>query len=253
MPKKNKYLVVGGGGLLGSNLISEILLSGSNVVAVDRDLNEMKKVLSLLGIESNSPNLDLRSLDITDEASTKNFFNEIDYIDGAVNCSYPRGENYGASFLDVSQKDFNNNVALHLGSAFLIMRECVNYFNNNKHPFSLVNIASIYASIAPDFSIYNDTDMTMPVEYAAIKSAIINMNKYVTSFVSNSSFRVNSVSPGGIKSDQPQNFIDAYTKKTLGNGMLLPKDITPSIIFLLSSSSNYINGQDFVIDDGFCL
>ena len=64
---------------------------------------------------------------------------------------------------------------------------------------------------------------------------------------------MNSVSPGGIKSDQPQNFIDAYTKKTLGNGMLLPKDITSSIIFLLSSSSNYINGQDFVIDDGFCL
>lgn len=253
MAKKNKYLVVGGGGLLGSNLISEILLSGSNVVAVDRDLNEMKKVLSLLGLESDSPNLDLRSLDITDEANTKNFFTEIDHIDGAVNCSYPRGKNYGASFLDVSQKDFNNNVALHLGSAFLIMRECVNYFNHNKHPFSLVNIASIYGSIAPDFSIYNNTNMTMPIEYAAIKSAIIHMNKYVTSFVSNSSFRVNSISPGGIKADQPKNFIDAYSKKTLGHGMLLPKDITSSIIFLLSSSSNYINGQDIVIDDGFCL
>ena len=82
---------------------------------------------------------------------------------------------------------------------------------------------------------------------------IINMNKYVTSFVSNSSFRVNSISPGGIKADQPKNFIDAYSKKTLGHGMLLPKDITSSIIFLLSSSSNYINGQDIVIDDGFCL
>ena len=253
MLNKNRYLVIGGGGLLGSHLVSEILLTGAEVIAVDRDLDLMKKTLVSLSIQLDSPKLNLNSLDITNEAKTKKFFNEIDRIDGAVNCSYPRGENYGAAFFEVSQQDFNHNVALHLGSAFLLMRECASYFNKNKHAFSLVNLASIYGSSAPDFSIYKDTDMTMPIEYAAIKSAIIHMNKYVASFVSNSLFRVNSVSPGGLKSDQPKSFIDSYANKTLGHGMILPKDVTGSIIFLLSDASSYINGQDIVVDDGFSL
>ena len=151
MLNKNRYLVIGGGGLLGSHLVSEILLAGAEVIAVDRDLDLMKKTLVSLSIQLDSPKLNLNSLDITNEAKTKKFFNEIDRIDGAVNCSYPRGENYGAAFFEVSQQDFNHNVAFHLGSAFLLMRECASYFNKNKHAFSLVNLASIYGSSAPDF------------------------------------------------------------------------------------------------------
>ena len=187
------------------------------------------------------------------EDAVKKFFSQIDHIDGAVNCSYPRSINYGNSFLNVSQSDFNNNVALHLGSAFLIMRECASYFDKNKHQFSLVNLASIYGSKAPDFTIYEGTNMTMPVEYAAIKSAIIHLNRYVVSFISDSSFRVNSVSPGGLIANQPEKFIDLYKKKTLGKGMLSPDDVIETIIFLLSNASQFINGQDIVVDDGFTL
>ena len=253
MSNKNRYLVIGGGGLLGSNLICEILLSGATVLAIDKDLENMKKALSLLDVALDSSQLHLKAVDITNEPETIKFFNEIGHLDGAVNCSYPRGKNYGASFFNVSQEEFNNNVSLHLGSAFLIMRECASYFHRNKHPFSLVNIASIYGSCAPDFSIYDGTEMTTPVEYAAIKSAIIHMNKYVASYVSNSEFRVNSISPGGLMSNQPSEFINAYKKKTLGHGMILPADVTGSIFFLLSSSSCYINGQDIIVDDGFSL
>ena len=253
MKKNYRYLVIGAGGLLGSHLVSKILLSGANVFAIDKDLENMKNVLSLLNVDLDSSKLNLGALDITNEADTKNFFNEIEHIDGAVNCSYPRGNNYGAPFFEVSQKDFNNNVSLHLGSAFVVMRECASYFNRKKNPFSLVNLASIYGSCAPDFSIYDGTDMTTPVEYAAIKSAIIHLNKYVTSFISHSAFRVNSVSPGGLKANQPKKFIDAYKKKTLGHGMISPEDVTGSILFLLSDESSYINGQDFIVDDGFSL
>ena len=253
MLKNKSFLVVGGGGLLGSCLISKILSEGAQVIAIDINLENMKQELALLNVPLDSKKLNLTSLDITNENEVKKFFKNIDHIDGAVNCSYPKNSNYGASFFEVSQFDFNENVSLHLGSAFLIMRECASYYIKNKRDFSLVNIASIYGSKAPDFSLYNGTSMTMPVEYAAIKSAIIHLNKYVASFMSDSSFRINSVSPGGLLANQPKQFLDSYKKKTFGKGMLSPNHILGAIIFLLSNSSQYINGQNIVVDDGFTL
>ena len=116
-----------------------------------------------------------------------------------------------------------------------------------------MTISSIYGVNAPRFEIYENTPMTMPVEYAAIKSAVLQLNRYLASYISDSRFRVNSVSPGGILDQQPGSFLEAYKKQTLGAGMLKPEDITGSIMFLLSDASRYINGQNIVVDDGFSL
>lgn len=93
----------------------------------------------------------------------------------------------------------------------------------------------------------------MPVEYAAIKSALLQLSKYLTSYVSDSLFRSNSVSPGGIFDNQPTAFLEEYKKHCLGKGMLDIDDVTGSIVFLLSDTSKYLNGQNLVVDDGFSL
>ena len=114
-------------------------------------------------------------------------------------------------------------------------------------------MASVYGVVAPNFQIYTGTEMTMPVEYAAIKAGLLNLSKYVTAYVNNSKFRVNSVSPGGILDDQNQKFLQAYKQHTLGKGMLEVNDVLGSIVFLLSNMSSYVNGQNIIIDDGFLL
>ena len=95
--------------------------------------------------------------------------------------------------------------------------------------------------------------MTMPVEYAAIKSALIHLSKYAAAYVADSRFRVNLVSPGGITDKQPDSFLQAYKAKTLGKGMLDATDVTGAITFLLSDHARYTNGQNIVVDDGFTL
>ncbi|WP_240357280.1 SDR family oxidoreductase [Pseudomonas hygromyciniae] len=156
-------------------------------------------------------------------------------------------------FFSVELEDFNENVSLHLGASFLFMQQCAAYFQKERTLFSLVNISSVYGLMAPRFEVYDDTPMTMPVEYAAIKSAVLQLSKYLTSYVSDSQFRSNCVSPGGIFDNQPEVFVEKYRKYCLGKGMLDIVDVMGSIIFLLSDESRYLNGQNLVVDDGFSL
>ena len=251
--KNKKILIAGAGGLLGSCTVGNLLGQGASIIAVDIDYVKMKEHLQNRDIDVNDAQISLMQLDINNEAEVVDFFERAEALDGAVNCTYPRNKNYGAHFFNVRLNDFNENLSLHLGSAFLFTQQCAAYFVKNKTPFSLVNISSIYGVVAPKFAVYANTSMTLPVEYAAIKSAIIHINKYIVNYVGNSNFRVNSVSPGGIFDHQPEAFLKAYKQHTLGKGMLEEKDVFGAISFLLSENSRYINGQNLIVDDGFSL
>ncbi|PST87759.1 flagellin modification protein A [Photobacterium iliopiscarium] len=246
-------LIAGAGGLLGSLLVSKIIAQGGRVIAADINKKAMKERLESLDVDITDEYLTLTTLDITNEKSVSELFLSHIGIDGAVNSTYPRNKTYGAHFFDVSLESFNENISLHLGSAFLFTQQCAKYFKNSNTPFSLVNISSIYGVIAPKFEIYNNTPMTMPVEYAAIKSAIQHLIKYTVAYVNDSRFRINCVSPGGIFDNQPSAFLDAYKKNTHGAGMLDVEEIVGSILFLLSEQSRYVTGQNIIVDDGFSL
>ena len=107
--------------------------------------------------------------------------------------------------------------------------------------------------MVPKFEIYNRTNMTMPVEYAAIKSGLIHLTKYMAQYFKADQIRVNAISPGGILDNQPQSFLNEYKKHCAMKGMLDPSDIVGALIFLLSDHSKYVNGQNIIVDDGFSL
>jgi NAD(P)-dependent dehydrogenase (short-subunit alcohol dehydrogenase family) len=252
---RNKtILVAGAGGLFGGVIVKEALEQGAEVFATDINVVAMKKRLELLDVNIQSNLLNLQCLDITDESSVRSLFGELDKVlHGAVNATYPRNNNYGQHFFDVTLDSFNENLALHLGSAFLFSQQCAAYFKNVNTDFSLVNISSIYGVIAPKFDVYENTSMTMPVEYAAIKSALLHLNKYVNTYVCDSKFRINSVSPGGIFDNQSTQFLEQYKKYTHGKGMLDVKDSVGAVIFLLSDNARFVTDQNIIVDDGFSI
>ena len=206
-------VITGGAGLIGKEFVKAVVENGG--IAVIADINEdignrTKKDISE---ELNTSNVDFVKLDITSKDSLQEAIEYLDEkysrIDALVNNAYPRNKNYGKHFFDVEYEDFVENVGLNLGGYFLASQQFANYFKDQGYG-NIINISSIYGVIAPRFEIYNDTQMTTPVEYAAIKSALIHLTKYMAKYFKGMNIRVNSISPGGILNNQPEEFLKAY-------------------------------------------
>ena len=118
---------------------------------------------------------------------------------------------------------------------------------------NLILISSIQGVQAPKFNHYKNLNMTSPIEYSAIKSGIISITKYLSKYYKNRNIRINCVSPGGIKDNQPKLFTKRYRQSCNSKGLLDGEDISKLILFLLSDKSKYITGQNLIIDDGWSL
>ena len=95
-------------------------------------------------------------------------------------------------------------------------------------------MASTYGVVAPDFTVYNETNMTTPAAYVAIKGGLINLTRYMASYFGPKQIRVNAISPGGIFDNQNITFVQNYEKRVPMGRMGSPDDIAPAVIFLLS-------------------
>lgn len=244
-------LVTGGAGLLGSEFIKAIATSGGTAIIAD-----VNDTLGLDLKEKTGGKVDYIHLDITDKQSILQAIETVSKqhgkIDALVNNAYPRNRQYGRSLMDVEYSDFCENLNLNLGGYFLTSQQFARFFLQQGHG-NIINIASIYGVVAPKFEVYNNTTMTMPVEYAVVKSGLIHLTRYFAKFFKGKHIRVNSLSPGGILDSQPEAFLEGYRDVCLNKGMLDKTDLVGSLLYLLSDLSQCVNGQNLIVDDGFTL
>lgn len=174
-------------------------------------------------------------------------------IDVLVNCAYPRTKDWGNLLEDVSFSSWNENVESHMGGYFLSCRAAAEIMKKNKAGGSIINFASIYGMVAPDFGVYKGTTMTMPAAYAAIKGGIINFSKYLAAYYADFKIRVNTVSPGGVFNGQPEKFVENYVRNTPLGRMAQPEDIVGAVVYLASGASGYVTGANLVVDGGWTI
>lgn len=248
-------VVTGGAGVIGKAFIESIAINGGVAIAADIDVD----AATLFAKQCKAGQLgtvDAEILDITNQESIQKLIDNIVYrygkIDAVVNNAYPRNKNYGRKLEDVSYSDFCENVDNHLGGYFLVAQQFSKFFIKQGGG-NIINMSSIYGSVAPRFNVYEGTHMTMPVEYAAIKSAVEHLTRYFAQYYKKLGIRVNSISPGGVFADQSSDFVTEYKKHCGVKGLLSSEDVTGALLFLLSNDAEFITGQNLIVDDGFSL
>jgi NAD(P)-dependent dehydrogenase (short-subunit alcohol dehydrogenase family) len=239
---ENRVIIVtGGNGLLGREIVKQII--GEGAICINVDINH-----------ETSSDLTNYYCDITNSESIDKCVQEIvEYygrIDGLVNNAYPRTNDWGNKFEDIQYSSWQKNVDLQLNTYFYFTQQVSKVMSGNLSG-SIINIASVYGVVGPDFTVYDGTSMTMPAAYSAIKGAIVNFTRYLAAYLGPQNIRVNTVSPGGIFNKQNPIFVENYEKKVPMRRMGFPDDISPSVAFLLSEDAKYITGQNLVIDGGW--
>jgi len=248
-------VITGGAGLIGKAYVEACALYGARVFLVDIDEKGAKKVVTSVKKKTKNLNVFYQKCSIVDKKDISKLIDIVlarfGMIDALVNDAYPRNKNYGRKYEDVTYEDFIENLGLHMGGYFLMSHEVSKVMMKQKSGV-IVNMGSHYGFVAPRFEIYEGTEMTMPVEYSAIKGGVINFTKYLASYLGKYNIRVNSISPGGVFNNQPKSFVKRYEQRVLlGKRMANVEDLAGVLVFLLSDASRYMTGQNIVVDGGW--
>ena len=117
---------------------------------------------------------------------------------------------------------------------------------------SIINIGSDLSIVAPNQKIYKSSyeNYIKPVTYSVIKHGILGLTKYFASLYAKSNVRVNMISPGSIKNNQSEKLLEELNQVIPMERLAEPKEILGSLLFLASSQSSYITGQNILIDGG---
>ena len=237
-------IILGGSGRIGSEVAKNLSLKGHQIYVIDKIKNKyLDKDRSILCDISNINNF---------ERKFNLLVKKIKFVDVVINLSYLKNKSWGTNFLKLKSKNLKENLFLQLGTNIMVSQKSINYFIKKGYG-NLILFSSIQGVSAPKFSHYNKTKMSSPIEYSAVKAGIINMTKYIAKFCKGKKIRINCISPGGILDSQPISFVKKYRDSCLSKGLLSSDDLNGVVEFLVSNKSEFINGQNLIIDDGWTL
>ena len=151
-------------------------------------------------------------------------------------------------FEDFDLDKWNESLQVNLTGAFLCSQVFINKMIKDKIKGIVINVASDLGVIAPNQTIYEDD--VKPVDYSVTKHGIIGLTKYLSTYFADKNIRVNSISPGGIYTNQSKEFVKRLSE-LIPMGRMADKDeYKGAIMFLCSDASSYMTGHNLILDGG---
>lgn len=257
-------VITGSAGLLGREHAEAVLEHGGKPVLIDLSEERLLEQKSSIEKKFNIDTL-VYVTDITDEEQVKGtsekIFKECGKIDGLVNnaANNPKVEEGRTDFsrlenfsLEIWEKD----ISVGLTGSFL----CSKYFGpliaKNKEGGSIVNISSDLGLIAPDQKLYRKDNLedhkqpVKPVTYSVVKSGLIGLTRYLSTYWIEEGVRCNAICPGGIKNDQSEEFLEEVSKRVPMKRLANSDEYKGTLVWMLSSGSSYLNGAIVPVDGG---
>ena len=263
---KDKVIIVtGASGLLGFEHCKAIASAGGIPILLDLDKNKLESQVKELKKKYNVISSGF-CIDITDEKSIKDncaiILKKYGKIDGLVNNAANNPKMESSDNINFTRLEnfpiniWNNDLDVSLKGTFLCIKHYGYQISKNKNGGSIINISSDLGLIAPDQSLYEVEDLdesqqpVKPITYSVVKTGLIGITRYVSTYWAKKNVRVNAICPGGVENNQTSDFVKKLVKKIPLNRMANKNEYQGLIIFLLSSASSYLNGAIISADGG---
>jgi NAD(P)-dependent dehydrogenase (short-subunit alcohol dehydrogenase family) len=138
--------------------------------------------------------------------------------------------------------EVNLTAAFHLSQSFAPELRASTHGN-------IINIASIYGELGPDWNLYEGTVMGNPAAYSASKGGLLQLTRWLATTMA-PHIRANAISPGGVFRGQPDQFVDRYVAKTPLGRMATEDDLRGAVAYLATAMSRYVTGQTLRVGGG---
>lgn len=259
-------LITGASGLLGFEHCAALLENGADVILTDISSEKLIATENALKEKYKNSNIFSFIMDVTDKNQiakiNKNLLKDninLDIlinnaaIDPKVNTLDNLDEN--TRLENFSLEQWNLEISVGLTGALLCSQVFGFQMAKNKGGV-ILNIASDLSVISPDQRLYmkdglpDDRQPVKPVTYSVIKSGLIGLTMYLSTYWINQNVRCNALSPGGVYVDQSAEFLERIESLIPMGRMAFRDEYRSTIQYLCSDASSYLNGQNIVVDGG---
>lgn len=257
-------VITGGAGLLGPKHAEAIIEKGGIPVLADIDVDLAKEKAEVLnqiyGVE-----VEAHYVDVTDKGCVADLlqavlgkWNRLDIlINNAANDPKVKSEDGGnlSRLESFSTEMWDRDLEVGLMGSFV----CSQIFGSEmaaRGKGIILNISSDLGIIAPDQRIYRkeglpeEQQQVKPVTYSVIKHGVIGLTKYLATYWVDKGIRVNVLCPGGVYTEQPEEFVQKLTDLIPLGRMADVDEYKGAIQFMVSDASSYMTGSVLVVDGG---
>jgi len=255
-------IVTGGAGLLGSEFCRTIVDAGGSVIVADIDLHAAEALAAELSLERDCAKAVF--VDVTSKSSVeelveiaKSNYGQIDILvnSAAIDPKFDteHAERHVNAFENFSLESWNQAIDVNLTGAFL-SSQAVGRDMVERGKGVMINICSTYGLVGPDQRIYQNEGSIKrykPVYYSVTKAGILGMTRYLAAYYANTEIRVNALTPGGVFHEHDEQFVAAYSYRTILGRMANIDEMNGALLFLASDASSYMTGANLVVDGGW--
>lgn len=259
--KGKSAIVTGGAGILGRRFCDGLARHGANVAVVDLDAKAAKKLAAEIAKEHRVKVAGL-GCDVSSPSSVVAMVKKVVSALGGVHILLNNAASksrdldaFFAPFEKYSLAEWRKVTSVNVDGVFLVAQAVGAQMVRQGTGGSIIQTASIYGIMAPDQRIYEGSSyrgrpIGSPAVYSASKGAVVALTKYLAAYWADKNIRVNTLTPGGVRSGQNETFIKKYSDRIPMGRMAEADELVGALIYLASDASSYVTGHNLLVDGG---